>query len=81
VSIDSDIEKQVKDAEAEIEQKLKKTDISFPDDGTAVQIDGILYDIPEPVYKLIISAISYNQHLIKEIDELKSYIIRKEIMS
>ncbi|MBC8551620.1 MAG: hypothetical protein H8D23_18395 [Candidatus Brocadiales bacterium] len=76
--MDKDIEKQVQEAEDAI--KDKRATVVFPEDGTAIEIDGELYEVPKMVFNLIVDAIASNQHLAQANQDLKDYIARSEIM-
>jgi len=74
----SDIQKQIELAEKETGKKIdKKIDIGMVNGG--IMIDDVLYELEEPVVKLIVGAIVSNQHLVNQVQQLKDYIARSEI--
>lgn len=74
----NDIKEQIKVAEKAIKRHRAK--VNFPDGGGAIEIDNITYKVPSPVLRLIQTAIENNIGMSKTIEDLKSHIIRSEIM-
>ena len=65
----SDIQRQIEVAEKEIGVQ---SNVSFTDKG--IIIDGKLYELPQPVFKLIVDAVTSNHHLMDTNQQLRNHI-------